>query len=322
MTDLSPAASAVSSPFNLIVDSCCDLPQSFLDEHDVRLVHFTYAEASKPGGGLSGVDDLFESRSAHEFYQAMREGATPMTSQPSPGELYRAFSEAADTGLPSVYLCFSSGLSGCYEGAISARELLRSERGDDMPEIDIVDTRQASASFSLYVVEAVRQRESGIGAKGLVNWATNAIPHDHIMFMVDCLDWLAHGGRIPSGAAKIGSALGVRPMLSIDLDGKLTIAGIARGRKNAMRRFVNTFRSERAKMTDEEREAYSNTVIIGNADCPNDAQDLEKLLRAIDPAIATMHVSIGPTIGCHVGPGMLACCFWGPDRNRTGLDKG
>ena len=83
---------------NLLTDSCCDLTKAYLEEHGVGVLHFSYTEAAKPDGGLSGVDDLFESRTAHEFYEAIRNGAEPMTSQPSPGEFERVFRDALATG--------------------------------------------------------------------------------------------------------------------------------------------------------------------------------------------------------------------------------
>jgi DegV family protein with EDD domain len=305
--------------FNLIVDSCCELPRQLLEEHDVRLVRFTYSEAGKPDGGLCGVDDLFESRSAHDFYQAMRAGAAPMTSQPSPGEFGRVFAEAAETGLPSVYLCFSSGLSGCYEGALAALETLRAQRADAglaTPDFHILDTRLASSALSLYVLEAICLRDSGVDAPGLLRWARGAIAHVHILFMVDSLDALARGGRIPRGAAMVGSALGVRPMLTIGLDGKLKMDGMARGRRKAMRRFVDALTRSRGELAGAKDSSLPETVVIGNADCPEDASALAGMLRDAIPGFEPTFTSVGTTIGCHVGPGMLACCWWGPARGE------
>lgn len=320
--------------FNLITDTCCDLTRPYLDAHGVRVCHFTYAEAGKPDGGFSGTDDLFESRTAHEFYDAIREGAAPMTSQPSPGEFERVFREAMATGLPSVYLCFTSGLSGCYEGALSvARQLLDEQRAAGRPDsplpagadgsipalagdgarldppIYILDTRFPSTPFGLLVTAAVRHIESADpDAAELVRWSCEAIPHIHTVFLVDDLRYLARGGRMPPSAAKIGSALGVKPLLSVDLQGKLTFAGIARGRKKCMSKFVSLFRANRSRASEADKEAYPSLVFIGNADCPEDAPTLEAMLREVEPGIEVVVTSIGPTIGCHVGPGMLSCC--------------
>ena len=102
--------------FNLMTDSPCDFTQQMVEDSGIRCLHFSYTEAGREGG-LSGEDDLFQSRDPHSFYEEIRKGACPMTSQPSQLEFERAFREAAELELPTVYLCFSSGISGCYEGA-------------------------------------------------------------------------------------------------------------------------------------------------------------------------------------------------------------
>ncbi len=292
---------------NLLTDSCCDLTREYLDAHDVGVLHFTYAEAGKPGGGLAGVDDLFQSRTAHEFYDAIRSGAEPMTSQPSPGEFERAFRAALATGRPTVYISLSSGISGCYEGACAVRERLKEEFGPDIP-LYIVDSRIGSTAQTLLVVEAIRRRDMGYTGEQLAAWAEEARYFVHLIFMVDDLHALRRGGRIPAGVATVGSLLDVKPLLTFDLDGKLAMAGMARGRKKGMRKFAELFKK------GHDCGDNANVVALGNADCVEDMRAVAELVRAEDPSVEFVETSIGPTIGCHVGPGMLSCVFWGGDR--------
>lgn len=299
----------MTAKFNLYVDSCCDLTKEFLESNNVGCFHFSYVDAKNPEGGLSGVDDLFESRSAGEFYQAMRDGAEPMTSQPSQAEFEEAFRAAAQSDVPTVYLAFTSGLSGCYEGAMTALERIKEEKGGDV-EIYVVDTKQASTALTLFVLEAIRQRDKGLTAQEMVRWAEEARYFVHAIFMVDDLKTLSRGGRIPSGVAVIGSLLDVKPMLTIDVDGKLAMVGMARGRKKAMRKFIEYYGKNHVACD------YDNVVTLGNADCANDMQHFAKMLVKEDGTALPVETNIGPTIGCHVGPGMLSCCFWGLDRRE------
>lgn len=101
--------------YNIIVDSPCEITADFAKANQLKVLHFTYTEGNGDEG-LCGVDDLFVSRTAHEFYEAMRNGAAPQTSQPSQHEFESAFREAIESGIPAVYLAFDSGISGCYEG--------------------------------------------------------------------------------------------------------------------------------------------------------------------------------------------------------------
>ena len=100
---------------NIIVDSCCELSQEYCERAGLRVLNFSYTETVKGEDGLTGVDDMYESTSAHDFYEAMRHGAQPMTSQPSQLVFETAFNEAIDSGTPTVYLAFSSGLSGACQ---------------------------------------------------------------------------------------------------------------------------------------------------------------------------------------------------------------
>ena len=134
--------------FNLLCDSTCDFSQELMDKWGLRYAPFTYVEADKPDGGFHGVDDLFQSRSPHDFYENIRWGAAPLTSQPSQAEYDKLFREALETGLPSVMVCISTGISGGYNGACTALDRLKEERGEDVP-IYVVDSLLASTSLFL-----------------------------------------------------------------------------------------------------------------------------------------------------------------------------
>ena len=293
---------------NIITDSCSDLTQAYCDEHDLTVLHFTYAEAGKGDEGFSGVDDLFVSRTPHEFYDAIRGGAMPMTSQPSQGEMETVFRAAIASGVPTVYLCFSSGISGCYDGACAVIERLKEELGEDIP-LHIVDLKIGSTPQSLLIVEAVRQRDAGLTAEELVAWAREARWYVQTIFMVDDLAALRRGGRIPAALAVVGGLIDLKPLLTFALDGSLASVGVARGRKKAMRKMADFFAKNHSS------DSYgSDLVAMGNADCPKDLHLFQDIVRKKDDSVVFMETTIGPTIGCHVGPGMMSLCFWGNDR--------
>lgn len=290
----------------LVTDTGCDLPMSFLREHDVRLLHFSYTEEGKPEGGFHGTDDLFQSISAHEFYEAIRQGAAPMTSQPSQGEFEELFRELIDAGTPSVYLAFSSGISGCHDGAMAVLGRLRDELGDRADLVRIVDLRLASSPMAMLVEEAVARVEAGMGADELVSWAEEYRYYAQTIFMVDNLEALHRGGRIPKSVATVGDKLSVKPLISFDHEGRLTIIGVARGRKKAIRKLADYY----AKHHDNY--LCPPVVSIGNADCnPADIERLKGLIAKENGPVRFLETNIGPVCGCHVGAGMMSCCFWG-----------
>ena len=213
---------------NLIIDSCCDLPHEMVDREGVYLVKFPYFDEKG-----EHLDDLYRSTTAHEFYEGMREGSEPQTSQVPIPALQEAYQWAIDQGKPAVYLSFSSGLSGTFDSAELQLNVLKEENPD--LEIYAVDTRLASVAEALLVYEALRQRDRGLTAKELAAWAEEARFFVSAQFMVDDLEALRRGGRIPSSVAYAGSKLDVKPLLSIDTDGRLTLVGVARGRKKGVK---------------------------------------------------------------------------------------
>lgn len=288
---------------NLIVDSCCDLPFDVVDRDGVYLIEFPFLF-----GEEEHLDDLGRSMSAHDFFERMRAGEQPTTAQVSIPAFTQAFEEAAQNGVPTVYLSFSSGLSGSYDVSTIVYDRVK-ERYPDM-ELHIVDTKLASVAEALLVYEAIRQRESGLTAAELAAWASEARYFVNALFMVDDLESLRRGGRIPDSVAYAGAKLDVKPLLTIGTDGKLSLKGVARGRKKAIKQLVEYY-FERRDESD-----FSQCVVTGHADCPKDMERLHDAVTKQDESVLFMDSAIGPVIGSHVGPDMLAIVFWGKDRRE------
>ncbi len=290
---------------NLIIDSCCDLPFEVVNRPGVELLEFTYidSEGAHP-------DDLYQSTTAHDFFQRMRDGEEPSTSQLSIPVLQDAFRRAIDSGIPTVFLCFSSALSGSYDVAVMVRDQLLEENPD--AELYVVDTKLASVAEAPLVYEAIRQRDKGLTAKEMVAWAEEARYFVDALFMVEDLEALRRGGRIPATIAYAGGKLDVKPLLTIDAEGKLTLTGVARGRKKGLKQLAEYYLKRR------DVNEPSSQVIIGDADCPKDVERLRELIEKGHEGALFLESSIGPVIGSHVGPGMIAVVFWGSDK-REGL---
>lgn len=288
---------------NLIIDSCCDLPHEVVDREGVELIEFPYVMSD---GEHS--DDLYQTSSAHDFYQAMRNGEEPTTAQVPVPVFRESFERAVASGVPTVYLSFSSGLSGSFDAAALVHDQLMAEHPD--AELYIVDTRLASVAEALLVYEALRQRDNGMTALELARWAEEARYFVDAEFMVDDLEALRRGGRIPSSVAYAGSKLDVKPLLTITTDGKLSLAGVARGRKKGIKQLADYYNKRKADSRP------GRCVVIGNADCPKDAARLQEALGKTDESILFLESSIGPVIGSHVGPDMIAVVFWGNDKRE------
>ena len=287
---------------NLIVDSCCDLPYQLIEKPNVSLIQFPYFF-----GYEETLDDLFKTVEPHDFYERMRNGAQPTTAGATYAMLKDRFEEAIESGLPSVYLSFSSGLSGHYEQVIRVHDQVMSEHPG--AELYIVDTHLASTGEALLIFEALRLQEQGMSAKELAEWAKEAQYFVNVYFMVDDLESLRRGGRIPSSVAFAGSKLDVKPLLLIAIDGTLSIKGIARGRKKGIKQLADLY------VDRFDASMGAGYVAVGNADALKDMKRLEdEIAKASATSPLFIEGSIGPVIGSHVGPGMVSIAFWGPDK--------
>ena len=288
---------------NLILDSCCDLPFEVIDKPGIELLRFPYIMSDG-----EHLDDLYQTTSAHDFYQAMRDGEEPTTAQVAVPVFQEAFGRAIESGVPTVYLSFTSGLSGSFDVACLVRDQLLAEHPE--AELYLVDTLQASVAEGLLVYEAIQQRDKGLTARELAEWASEARFFVDAEFMVEDLESLRRGGRSPGSVAYAGSKLDVKPLLTIATDGKLSLSGVARGRKKGIKQLVEYYQRRVAK------EGPGRCVVVAHADCQKDADRLKEMLARLDESILFLECDIGPVIGSHVGPGMIAVVFWGSDRRE------
>jgi DegV family protein with EDD domain len=284
----------------VIIDSCCDLPLDFVESLDVEVLNFTFVMDDG-----EHLDDLCKSMSSHEFYERLRKGEDSKTTQVPLGLIADMFEKAVLEGVPTVFLCFSSTLSGTYDSA----QLVLGEIKEKYPdaELYVVDTKLASAAEGLLVIEAMRQCDRGLSAKELAAWAEEARWYVHGYFTLADMETLRRGGRIPDMAAFAGAKLDLKPILTFDLDGRLSFFGAARGRKKSIRQLLSIY-------TDRARQDPSNIVLVTSADAPKEQRELAEEILNMPTHSAVWTTSIGPVIGSHVGADMLALVFWGPDR--------
>lgn len=240
-----------------------------------------------------------------KFYAMQRAGAYAATTQIAPDTYFRHFEPALRAGLDILYLGFSSAMSGTFQTArLCARELREQYPGR---KIVCVDTRCASVGEGLLVCEAARRQAEGYSLEQLANWAACSQCHICHWFTVDVLDHLRHGGRISSAAAAFGTALQIKPLLHVDPDGRLAVLEKPRGRKQAIR-------AQLTRMEASWAPEIGTSVNIGHGDCLEAAQQLEEAVRRQFPQAKTEITDIGPIIGAHTGPGMLAVAHWGSIR--------
>ena len=235
-----------------------------------------------------------------EFYGLLRNGAAPKTTQINFMSFKTFFEPYLKAGRDILYTGISTGLSGTYNTCLMAVQELKEKY--PKRKIVVVDSLCDSIGLGLLVYLAGKKYKAGASIEELEEYITETRSGIAHWFVVDDLDQLKRGGRISSVAATFGKALQIKPLLSVDEDGKLVNVGKIRGSSNVIGAI------EKHVVRDAVNPKKS-IAFVGHADNPQGAKELRKAVKGMFKEIQIC--DIGPVIGSHVGPGMLAVVFQG-----------
>lgn len=284
----------------ILIDSCSDLPREYIEKNNIPSIGLTVNFK-----GEQIVDDFGKTISYKEFYNAVKEGEMPTTSQINSYTYKDVFERYIKEGKSIIYLGFSSQLSGSLNSSYIARNELLEEYTD--ADITIIDTKSASLGEGLIAYHANEMLKKGCTKDEIVNWVEENIPKVNHWFTVDDLNHLKRGGRISSTGAMIGTMLSIKPILTIDGEGKLVSAAKVKGRKKALMSLVDEFRQK--SVNPEEQ-----VIFISHGDCLKDALAVKDMITSEFNVKDVIINNIGPVIGAHTGPGTLALFFIGEKR--------
>ena len=289
--------------------SCCstaDLTKEHLESRDIKYIYFHYYI-----NDVEYPDDLGQTIRFDKFYQMMEEGADTRTSQINADEFVAYFTPFLKEGKDIIHVSLSSGLSGVYNSAVTAREILKEEFPER--EIYIVDSLSASAGYGLLMDKLADLRDSGMSAEELVAWAEeNKKRVQHWFFSTD-LKYFVKGGRVSRVAGFFGTMLKICPLLHVSNEGKLIPKEKIRLKRNAI---VAEF--EKMKKYADKGEGYDEKCFISCSACEGDARAVAELIEEYFPKMngKVQIMSIGTTIGSHTGPGTVALFFWSDSTDR------
>ena len=268
----------------IVTDSTADLPAMLTKELDVTVVPVY----------LRFGDNVYRDRvdiSEDEFYQRLlHDPVHPNTTQPTPQDfasIYDKLSEEAD-GIISIHV--ASKLSGTYNSALQGKAMITK----GCP-IEIIDSQTVSIAIGLIVIQASKMVRSGMSLQKIVEEIGQIVPKVHLLILFDTLKYLAKGGRIGKAKALLGSALSVRPLLTVR-DGELVPSGQVRTRSKGMDRLLDFVKNA----TDIQ------DLAVLHSTSPDEAQALVERTSSIFSKEHTILARLGPALGVHGGSGILA----------------
>ncbi len=274
----------------IVTDTTAYLPEDLIAAHGIERVslYVSLDGVERPEIEIAGneYDDFFERLGASET------GAT--TSQPSVGDFCAVYEPLLAAGRDIVSIHLSAGISGTCESALQARERLANE-GKGGERIRVYDSRSSCGGQGLVVLAAAAAAAAGADGAGALAAAERCRDALQMWFAIDTLEYLRKGGRIGAAQAWLGSALQIKPILT--LGEEITPVERVRTRRRAFERLVEYARRRRDDGADawvvqhiHDRETADRLV----AQCRD--------LFGSDPVFVS---EIGPVIGAHIGPGLL-----------------
>lgn len=279
------------SKIAIVSDSTHYLPQSYIDQHKIKIVPLTLVWGEETF--LDGVDIQ-----PKEFYERLAiDPVNPSTSQPGIGDMHAAFKELVDQGYQVFSIFISKLLSGTNNSAVQGREML----GDQKEKVVVFDSGTISLGTGFQLLAAADVIANGGDMDAVVAAAERAKQNSGVFFVCDTLDYLARGGRLSKEEAEKGNELKVKPILTIE-EGKITTAERIRTKAKAIERAI--------ELVSEQTDGKSN-VQVGifhanfEAEAKSTLQQLNQALGLSGGIIA----DVSPVIGTHTGPGTIGLAY-------------
>ncbi|MEH7388952.1 DegV family protein [Bacillus sp. JJ1474] len=268
----------------VVTDSTAYIPKELRDSLQIHMI---------PLSVIFGNESYQEEVeiTASEFFQEVRQKELPTTSQPSVGQFVELFNHLAKEYDAVISIHLSSGISGTFQGAVSAGEMAEGI------EVYPFDSEISCMVQGFYVLEAAEMAAAGKPPQEIIARLKEMKKSIRAYFMVDDLSHLQRGGRLSSAQALIGSLLQVKPLLHF-VDKKIVPFEKIRTRKKALKRVVDL-------LAEDVKSGEPYRAVIIHANREEEAVEWKTELEGQFPNVEFMVSYFGPVIGTHLGEGSM-----------------
>ena len=271
----------------VITDSACDIPEAMARELDIDIVSLSIRF------GDEEFVDRVELTPAQFWKKCKASKVLPETAAPSPGAFQDAYERARAEGFDGVLvLTLSAALSATHQAATIAAQAVA-----DVIDVRVLDTKAVSMALGLMAIDVAERAQGDASLEELLARAESLIPKVGVCGMLDTLEHLVKGGRVGGARALLGQVLSIKPLLELK-DGVVAEAGRQRTRAKALAAVAET--------------ARFHAPLQRLALVHGDAHDLDAFIELVSQ-IPTEHplivTDMGPVVGTHGGPGIVALCW-------------
>lgn len=269
----------------IVTDSTSYISKDYVDREDVSVVPLNYIfDGLTFKEGFKGEYDEF-------FIKLSNSNLFPTTSQPSTGDFYNVFEEALRDYDEIIAILLSSKLSGTYNSAVLASNMLEDKR------ITIIDSQTAASNLRFLVEDAVEMAKSGEKSEDIVEFINNKKQNMHISLTTDTLEYLRRGGRLSSIQSTVGNILNIKPIIQLR-DGELELVEKIRGKNKAISKILSFIDND------------VNRIGICHILNMEEALKIRDILMERFPNIEISIDELGPVVGSHLGPKMIGICYY------------
>lgn len=283
--------------YTIFVDSDCDMTPEVCAKYGYKLISMPYSIEGKEV--FPYVD--FKEFDYKKFYDCLRGGVLPTTSALSP-EQYKAYFEPEfQKGNDVLYIHFSEAMSGTFNALHLALEELK----EKYPErkCELIDTKGITLGSYNICCTIGDLLKSGKDVEDIIKMKDEIVDHTAFYFYADDLKFFKRSGRVSGFAAFMGGIIGIRPLIYIGDDGKMTTKAKSRGYKNTLQMLLNY-------VIELEDHIKEHRVIIAHSDALPIAEEFGKMMKAhFGEDLAIEYIVVNPTAGSHCGPNAIGVSF-------------
>jgi DegV family protein with EDD domain len=286
----------------IFLDTDCDFTLEHVKEWGVTLISMPYEMKGKE---IKPYID-FETFDFHKYYDTLRKGTIPTTSALNPEDYIRYFEPEFKAGNDIFYIHFSAAMSATFNSMRLALEELK----EKYPERKFyqLDTKGITLEGYQVAKAAVNLLRSGKTPEEVIKWGEKEVDKYACYFFADDLKFFGKSGRVSGIAAFMGGIIGIRPILTMNAEGKMVPVGKVKGRRNAVMKLADY-------VCELGEDLEHHPITIGHADAMHLVEEIEAELRSrLGDKLTFDVVNVNPTAGAHCGPDTLGIGFYAKHR--------
>lgn len=272
----------------LITDSSCDLPLDILNKYSILTLPLRVIYGDKEY--RDNIDITPE-----EIYSRMPD-EIPKTSMASISDAIEILEKLRKEGIKNILsINISSGLSGTFDMIKMVSK--------DFPDLNIVaiDSKTLSIGLGFMVYEAAKMISLGLKIEEIKEKVLSLRERIKIFYCLPILEYLKKGGRINTVAATIGDIMDIKPIISVNNEGKYYSFVKVRGRKRSLEKLI--------EIAKEISEGHTVNMAVMHGYAEKEALRIKNILSQLPNVKEMFFGQIGPALGVHTGPGLVGVCI-------------